>query len=338
MSTNPTMNDVARTAGVALKTVSRFVNGETNINPLLAARIADAIVALGYRRNLAAARIRPGWTSKILGLVISDHANPYYSALTRAIEQTVRARGYLLISASSEEDGPTFDRVVERLLEQRVDGLIVVPPRSPGRPWAQVMPPIPPLVVLDRPSDAADADTILADNAGGSELAVQTLIAGGAHRIAFIGDSLQLYTMRERFAGYKAALTVAGHAVDDALVATDAHSHEDARASVIRLMREGNPDAIFAANNRAAIGSLFAFRELGHRIPMIAFDDFEAAQLAEPPISVVTQNITEMGHLAAERVIDRATGGEKTPTTTVLPTALVLRGSELPDDILIEKV
>lgn len=333
MGSNPTMNDVARVAGVALKTVSRYVNGETNINPELATRIAAAIQELGYRRNLAAASIRPGWTSKMLGLVISDLSNPYYSALTQSIEQTARREGYLLISASSEEEGATFDRVVDRLMEQRVDGLIVVPPKRPARSWAKVVPPIPPLVVLDRPSDAPEAttDTILADNRGGAGQATNALLANGALRVAFVGDSLELYTMRERHTGYRAALETADADRDERLVASDAHSVEEATASVIRLLDQAAPDAIFAANNRAAIGALVAFRERGRRLPLIAFDDFEAAPLSQPAVSVVTQNIREMGRLAAERAIARATGGSLPGTTTILPTALVLRGSERPD-------
>ncbi|OJU39005.1 MAG: LacI family transcriptional regulator [Microbacterium sp. 69-10] len=335
MSTSPTMNDVARAAGVALKTVSRYVNGETNINPLLAERIGAAIVELGYRRNLAAASIRPGWTSKMLGLVISDLSNPYYSALTQSIEQTARSQGYLLISASSEEDGATFDRLVDRLMEQRVDGLIVVPPKSPARPWSAVVPPIPPLVVLDRPMETADlsADIILADNAGGARDAVKALLDEGARRVAFVGDSLELYTMRERYEGYQEALRAQGLPIDERLIATDAHNYEQATTSVLRLIgRTGSagPDAIFAANNRAAIGTLLAFRQRGQRLPLIAFDDFEAAKVSDPAVSVVTQSIQEMGRIAAERVIARAAGESSAGTTTVLPTTLVLRGSETP--------
>lgn len=111
-STTPTMNDVAREARVGLKTVSRYVNGQTNIDPVLAGRIGDAIVALGYRRNLAAASIRPGWTSRVLGLIISDLANPYYSVLTRSIETYAREKGYLLISASSNTVQLRSDGVV----------------------------------------------------------------------------------------------------------------------------------------------------------------------------------------------------------------------------------
>lgn len=327
MAGTPTMNDVAREAGVALKTVSRYVNGETNIGPALAERIGAAIATLGYRRNLAAASIRPGWTSKTLGLVISDLANPYYSVLTRAIESYARERGYLVISASSDENGAQHDRIVDRLMEQRIDALISVPPRDACRAWSTVPPPIPPLVFLDRPVDFADADTILADNAGGARSAVAELLAHGARRVAFIGDSLEIYTMRERFTGYREALAAAGIAVDERIVSDQAHSSEDAAAAIADLQRSSSIDAVFAANNRASVGALLAFQDAG-RLPLIGFDDFEAAQLSTPPVSVVSQDIPEMGRLAAQIVLDRLAGGAPTHSTHVLATTLRLRGSE----------
>lgn len=327
MAGTPTMKDVAREANVALKTVSRFVNGEMNINPVMAARIADAISRLGYRRNLAAASIRPGWTSKTLGLVISDLANPYYSVLARAIETCARERGYVVISASSDENGQQHDRIVDRLMEQRVDALIVVPPRDAGRNWSAVTPPIPPIVFLDRPGDFAHADVILADNAGGASDAVTELVRNGARRVAFIGDSLSIHTMRERHRGYAQALADAGIEVDEQLVATDAHSSEEAAATVGRLLREAGADAVFAANNRASVGALLAFADHG-RLPLIGFDDFEAARLATPPVSIVSHDVSEMGRLSAQIVLDRLAGAEGEYTTRVLPTRLILRGSE----------
>jgi LacI family transcriptional regulator len=193
------MNDVAREAGVALKTVSRFVNGATNIDPVLSGRIGDAIHVLGYRRNLAAASIRPGQTSQVIGMIIGDLANPYYSVLARAVETFACDRGYLLICASSDENGDRHDRLVDRLLDQRLDGLLVVPPRHAGRSWDQVLPALPPLVFLDRPIEFDHADTVLADNEGGAHHATRTLIACGARRVAFVGDDLEIYTMRERY-------------------------------------------------------------------------------------------------------------------------------------------
>lgn len=324
----PTMKDVAEVAGVALKTVSRYVNGETNIDPGMMDRIGAAIESLGYRRNLAAASIRPGWTSKTIALISSDLANPYYSALAYAVESTLWEQGYLLTTFSSEEDGAKHDQAIDRLIEQRVDALLVVPPRNPGRPWASVRPPVPPVVFLDRPAELDGAPSVLADNAGGSKAATLELGRHGARRIAFVGDSLQIYTMSERIAGYREGLAEAG--LEEGPVRTDAKTVEGAEAAVKDLLGDGDVDAVFAANNRAAIGALRAFASAGRRLPMIAFDDFEAATVVTPAVSVVAQDVARMGSLAAELAISILRGDGAPPARTVLPTELILRGSELP--------
>lgn len=334
MAKSPTMNDVARVAQVALKTVSRYVNGQTNINPELSGRIASAIEELGYRRNLAAAGLRPGQTTKTLGLIISDLANPYYSALTRAIETYASARGYLLFSASSDEDGQRHDELVDRMLQQQVDGLFIVPPRLPGRDWRSIRPPVPLIIFLDRPMNFEGSVSILADNAGGAFDATQVLIREGADRIAFIGDDLTLYTMNERYQGYRAALRVSKIDFDEKLVFTRAHSSEEAELAVRALLNDRSVDAIFAANNRAAIGSMIAFSHVGRRVRLIGFDDFEAALLSDPQVSVVSHDVGLEGTMAARLLIDSLSDGngvERAPreaTSITLPTIITLRGSE----------
>lgn len=334
MAQSPTMNDVARVANVALKTVSRYVNGQTNINPELSSRIAAAIDELGYRRNLAAAGLRPGQTTKTLGLIISDLANPYYSALTRAIESYTSARGYLLFSASSDEDGPRHDDLVDRMMQQQVDGLLIVPPRLPGRDWRSIRPPVPPIVFLDRPVHFEGSVSILTDNAGGAFDATQVLIREGARTIAFVGDDLTLYTMNERYRGYQAALRDNKLELDERRVFTHAHSSEDASTAVGRLLTDHQIDGIFAANNRAAIGAMIAFAHVGRRVRLIGFDDFEAALLSEPRVSVVSHDVALEGTMAARLLIDRlsAVGGEGRPlheaSSITLPTIMTLRGSE----------
>jgi LacI family transcriptional regulator len=312
------MTDVAHEARVSVKTVSRHINGETNIEPGLVNRISAAIVKLGYRRNLSAASIRPGWTSKTIGLVISDLANPYYSTLARSIQSVADAAGYLVTIASSDEEGLRHDRLVDRLMEQRVDGLIVVPPRKAARDWSDVAPPIPPLLFLDRPVPYSDADAVLADNAGGARGATLALASVGARRIAFVGDSLDIYTMRERYAGYATAIATA-------------HSREQAEREVGALLRDDSADAIFTANNRSTIGALLAFQAAGRRLPLVGFDDFETSSLGSPPVSVVSQDIELMGRTAAETVLRRLNGDTSAFATRVLPTQLILRGSERPE-------
>ncbi|HOZ56865.1 MAG TPA: LacI family DNA-binding transcriptional regulator [Nakamurella multipartita] len=328
MQRKPTMNDVARQAGVALKTVSRYVNGDPTIGPDFAERIRQAIADLGYRRNMAAARIRPGQSAKMIGLIISDLSNPYFAALARAIELGAAQAGYMLTIASSEENGPRHDRLVDRLLEQQVDAIIDVPPRTPGRSWTDIPPPLPPLVFVDRPGDCAAADTVLADNAGGARAATRALLEAGARSVAFVGDSVEIFTMGERLAGYHQALREAGRPAGDELVFDTAHTTDEAMRVVLELLSEGRVDAVFAANNRAAFGALRAFRLGETFLPLVGFDEFEAAALVNPPISVVGQDIAAMGRVAADLALARLGGDEQAPRTTVLPTTLILRGSE----------
>lgn len=325
----PTMKDVAEAAGVGLKTVSRYVNGETNINPALRERIKSAIDALGYRRNLAAASIRPGWTTRVIGMITSDLANPYYSTLAHAAESVAWSAGYLLTTFSSEEDGERHDLAIDRLMDQRVDALLVVPPRKPGRAWLDLRGTHPPVVFLDRPSVLEGAPCVLADNAGGSREAAMELAQHGAERIAFVGDSEQLYTMSQRLRGYRDGLAQVG--VRSGPISHAAHSQEEAHAVVMGLLQEDGADAVFAANNRAAIGALHAFADSGRRLPMIAFDDFEAAKVVRPQVSVVSQDVARMGALAAEIAIGMLQGQVPHSDRTVLGTKLLLRGSERPD-------
>ncbi|MCS5720091.1 LacI family transcriptional regulator [Herbiconiux sp. CPCC 205763] len=347
----PTMNDVAAAAGVSLKTVSRHVNGATNIDPALAERISAAIVALGYRHNLAAASIRPGRSAKVVGLVISDLANPYWAALARSVERVLSANGYLLMTVSSEEDEVQHRLLVDRLIAQRVDGLIAAPPRRDGIDWAVSAAEALPLVAVDRPVLAVGAlpaqavgalpaqtpplsalavATVLADNAGGAEAATRELLRHGARRVLFLGDSLELYTMRERLEGYRRALRSAGIAPEDELVVTSAHSAAEAAEIVRSLLGTGRVDAVFAANNRSSIGAVDAFTRAGIRLPLIGFDDFESATLVRPGVSVVAQDVALMGETAARAVLARLAGTAPPSAVTVLPTHLVLRGSERP--------
>ncbi|ROR73441.1 LacI family DNA-binding transcriptional regulator [Bogoriella caseilytica] len=329
MNRGPTMVDVAEAASVSLKTVSRYINGATNIDPKLAERIREAVLALGYRRNLAAASIRPGWTSRMLGLIIGDLGNPYYSTLARGVEREVHERGYLLTTASSDENGQRHDELIDRMLEQRVDGLIIVPPYTGGRPWNELRPPLPPRVLVDRPAPEGDGYSVLADNARGAASATEVLLAEGATRIAFVGDSELISTMAERRQGYEEALLAAGLEVDLSLVDHGVHTDEQAAGAVQRLLDDHGADAIFAANNRAAIGALRAFRARGARVPLVGFDDFESAELTSPPTTVVSHDIAHMGAVAAGTLLTLLDGGVPAEQTTVLPVTLQRRGSEL---------
>jgi len=142
-----------------------------------------------------------------------------------------------------------------------------------------------------------------------------------------------MFTMRERHRGFVDAVAAAsetGAPVPQMEIAVGGHALEDSAAWATELLERHKVNAIFAANNRAAMGAIVAFRKLGRRVPLIGFDDFEAAPLLMPAVSVVTQDESQMASIAVDRVVDRLEGKELPHETVTVPTELTLRGSELP--------
>jgi LacI family transcriptional regulator len=324
------MRDVAREAGVSLKTVSRVVNGEAGVGPATAARVTAAIDALGYRRNEIARSLRPGQASATVGLVIGDAGNPFYSTIARAVEEVARRYRHLLITASSEDDPNREREVVQALTRHRVDGLLIVPAGRGGE-QLYLQPEFrlgTPLVFVDRPPVGVEADTILIDNVGGARRAVEHLLAHGHRRIGVVGDAPSFSTVQERLAGYRQALATAGIPFEESLVRLSPHDTAEAE-SVASALLDGPDDvtAIFATNNRMSIGVLRALRTHRRRIALVGFDDFELADMLSTPVTVVRHDTAEMGRLAAERLFARLSGDDSPPRRLVLPTVLVPRGS-----------
>ena len=151
----------------------------------------------------------------------------------------------------------------------------------------------------------------------------------GAQRVAFAGDSVDIATVAERRRGFRAALAAADVGAGPEL--TGLHDvAEAARAITSLLLSEAQPDGLFCANNRTSLGALHAFRATGRRIAMVGFDDFEAATVVRPAVSVVSQDVQEMGRRAAEQLMKRINGDRQPPQRVVLPTEVTVRGSERP--------
>src|SRR3954447_6597121 len=119
------MPDVARLAGVSIKTVSRVVNDEPNVSPATMEKVLSAIESLSFRRNDLARNLRAGTTSATIGLIIEDLSNPFYASVARGVDEVARAHGAMVITASSEEDGDREKELVTALLQRRADGLLI---------------------------------------------------------------------------------------------------------------------------------------------------------------------------------------------------------------------
>ena len=154
------------------------------------------------------------------------------------------------------------------------------------------------------------------------------LIAAGHRRIGVLTDDLDVYTMSERFDGYRAALAGAGIAFDPALARHDRHDIHDARTATLELLAgDDPPTAIFTTNNRMSVGAIDAIASSGRRVALVGFDDFELAAALDPPVTVVRADHEAMGRLGAELLLRRMDGWDGAPERIVLPTEVVPRGS-----------
>lgn len=323
-----TMSDVARLAGVSIKTVSRVVNDEPGVHADTAARVVAAIQHLGFRRNIGARNLRRGSASGTIGLVLEDVANPFHSGLTRAAEEVARRYGSQVLTGSSAEDPGRERELSLEFCARRVDGLIVVPV---GREHDYLAPEIAagtPVVFVDRPAGDVVADTVLVDNAGGAADAVAHLARHGHRRIAFVGDSPGLFTADERLRGFREGCARAGVRHDPGLVAMGPHTARDLPGTLARLLGGTSPaTALVTGDNRTTVLVLRAIAGAPVRPALVGFDDFELADLLDPPVSVVTQDPCRLGETAAELLFARLDGDTSPPRRIVLPVRLVPRGS-----------
>jgi LacI family transcriptional regulator len=326
-----TMRDVAAVAGVSLKTVSRVVNREAGVSGELAERVVDAVQLLGYRHNLAASSLRrtDGKTATI-GLLLEDVANPYFSALHRAVEDVANRHGSLTFAASSDADPQRERELLHALASRNVDGLIAVPA---GQDHASLLHEHrlgTPVVFVDRPDLSGMADSVTVDNRAGAECAVRHLQAHGHRRIAYLGDRRDIWTANQRYLGYREALLATGLTLLPELVQHDILNMAEADAAATRMLAlDEPPSAFFAAQNLVTIGTLRALKRarLARKVAVVGFDDFMLADLLEPGITVVSQDVNRIGSEAAELLFRRIAGADEPPQHVVTNPTLIPRGS-----------
>lgn len=326
-----TIRDVAALAGVGLKTVSRVINGEPGVSPELTVRVRDAAERLDFRPNLGARSLRrAGGKTATIGLLLEDVSNPFSAAIHRSIENVARARGMAVFTASVDEDPERERALVQAFVARRVDGLVMVPAGADQSYLLSEVRAGLSLVFLDRSPGYLDADVVLAANQAGAEDAIRHLITGGHRRIAYLGDLLSISTARERHAGYEAGLREAGIAIDTALVRHDLHSSDLAEAAAADLFRGADPPtAVFASQNLVTIGAVRALRSAGrqHDIALVGFDEVPLADLLEPGLTVIAQDVQAIGRGAVEQLFRRLDGDRSPTVRQVVPTQLIPRGS-----------
>ena len=327
----PTMNDVARVAGVSLATVSRVVNDTGIVRPELAVRVDDAVRLLGYRRDVTASVLRRSdRQSASIGLIIEDVSNPFFASVHRGVEDVARRHGVLTFVGSSDEDVGRERELAEAFAARGVDGLVIVPCGGDQSYLLRDQQDGIGLVFVDRPPHLLHADTVVSGNRDGARTATEHLIAAGHRRIAILGDRPAIFTATERLAGYHEALSGAGLERSPELERLGLSDSERGREAALELLRGPNPPtAIFAGQNLITIGVTRALRALGRQrdVAVVGFDDVVLGELLEPGLTVVAQDPIALGRHAAELLFRRLGDPAAVPETVVVPAELIARGS-----------
>jgi LacI family transcriptional regulator len=322
-----TVLDVARMAGVSGRTVSRVVLGGPNVSAETHERVMAAVHTLRFRPNRLARDLRTGGVSTTAGFVVGDLTNPFYMKVAAGIERVLGDVGLTMLLSATKDDAGLERRAVSAVLEHRVRALLLVPIGDDHAYLEHERALGTRIVAVDRPAANVDLDSVVFDNRGGAAEGVRTLVTAGHRRIAFVGSGgAAAYTHLERLAGYHDALREGGLAAQPSWVrsdAPDAAAAEQVTRGILGSVEA--PTAVFAANNKTAIGVIRALRTQDLQIGLMTFDDFDFADALG--VSVVAHDPDRMGTEAARLALSSHWEALEPTHQLVLPTRVIHRGS-----------
>lgn len=327
-----TLADVAEQAGVSVSTAGRVLSERGYASAATRHRVLDAAAAIGYVPNRIAKSLRTRRTN-LIGLLIGDVENSFYSVIASTVEATVAHAGYHVVLCNSGDEAGQEREYLKVLDEMRVDGLIITPTALNRDRLKELTARGLALVQIDRKVEGLDADAVLVDNERASEEAVAYLIGAGHRRIGIMTGSPDVPTGRERLAGYRRALAKEGIPYRPEYVVAASFHREHAFEEASRLMRlEPPPTAVFAANNILAEAALLAFADLGVGVPddvsLVAFDDVPWMSVVTPAVTAIRQPVVDMARSAAELMLRRLEGDtDRAPRVSIFESRLVVRDS-----------
>ncbi|WP_019990629.1 LacI family DNA-binding transcriptional regulator [Rudanella lutea] len=330
-----TIKDIARALNLSTSTVSRALRGSYEINPETKRLVMEYAERMNYRPNPIALSLKEN-RSRVIGVIVPQIANDFFSQAINGIEAIAYNRGYHVIIAQSHE---SFERevvTVQQSVARKVDGLLISLSSETNdvSHLQELRQKNFPIVLFDRVSDELDTVKIVSDNYGGAFAATEHLIRSGRRRIAHVTIPPYMSITQERLAGYRAALEQNGLPYDESLIRYVGFGQHEIDPIVDDLLEQSPPpDAFFAASDRLALGCLATLQArrivIPEQVSIVGFTNIGVAHLLSPPMSTVVQPAKEIGQTAAERLIELIERKQKAaPVDTVrIPTQLIARQS-----------
>jgi LacI family transcriptional regulator len=327
----PTIQDVARLAGVSPITVSRVLNHSGYASEGTRTRVEAAVAELGYVPNTLARGLRSKRTNT-LALVMTDITNPYFTLIARGVEDTASNSDYTVIFCNTDESESEEEKYLRILVQKQVDGVLLVPACSNSQSLKFLHSNEIPFVLIDRRVPGTQTDLVRSDSEQGAYNLTRHLIELGHKKIVTITGPSEVSTSQDRASGYQRAMSEAG--LSELIQVYYGSFTQDSGYELTckALTLHPRPTAIFGGNNFISIGIFKALRDASLTVPgdmsVVGFDDLPASLLINPILTVATQPAYQMGSQATELLLKRIAG--QLPEATqeiVLPTELILRHS-----------
>ena len=326
---------VASKAGVSTATVSRALADFKGMRENTRKKVLNAIKDLNYEVDSVARSLRQNKTNTI-GIIVSNVLSPFYSIIAKSVEDKALESEYKLILCNGDDDPSKELEYLKILKSNKVDGIILTPTGRNADYINNIIEAGINVVLLDRMVEGVNCDSVLVDNYKGSYTAIKYLTGKGYRRIAFIGGYTDRTTGRQRLAGYNNAIKDAGLKINNDLIKIGDFKKESGMKLTREILEKSyRPDAIFAANIDMTLGCLIAIREAGLSIPediaIVGFDDPDWSTIVEPPLTVISQPVYDLGSTAAELLIknisNKRDNSDRKPCTITLNTDLIIRNS-----------
>ncbi len=326
-----TIKEVAILAGVSIATVSRVLAGLSGAGAEVRARVLGAVKKLHYQPNLSARGLRAG-KRRLIGLVLPDLQNPFFTGLTHGVEDVLCDGGFTLLLGNSDGVRARENRYFEVFCGEGVSGLVLVPTNARGANYSVLAAWNLPIVAVDRSPARLSVHLVNTDNRSSANEAVRHFLALGYRRIALINGPASHDVSIERLAGAQEAVTAAGMAAKDLIVVHADFRQEGGRTAMHGLLAADQmPRAVLVANNLMTLGALHAIHERRIRIPediaVIGFDDMPWADSLWPPLTAVAQPAEELGRTAARLLLERLADPVRPVRHVILHNRLCIRAS-----------
>lgn len=313
------LKDIAEKEGVSIALVSYVMNGkekEKRVGADVVERIKKTARELNYKPNQIAKSLRTGST-KTIGLIVADIANPFFGNLARVIEDEAGKYGYSVIIGSSDEDGHKSAVLMDLLVDRQVDGFIIVPAEGTASQIKSLINKGIPLVLADRYFEQVTTNFVMLDNYEASYEATSHLIENGYQKIGMIAYKSGLIHMRERIAGYVDAMKARNREAEIRVEEIRySHVNADIEKAMNHLIKGKNRiDALIFATCPLTIAGLYSIRRLDLKVPddlaLIGYDANEAYDFFYSPITYIEQPIAEIGRESVHLLLDQIGGSEK---------------------------